>query len=91
MAPVYRLYNPNAGDHHYTMDVNERDILQSYGWKYESINFYSDEYQTVPLYRQYNPNAISGAHNYTIDQHENDYLVSVGWKPEKIAWYALSK
>lgn len=22
--PVYRLYNPNAGDHHYTLDSNER-------------------------------------------------------------------
>ena len=91
MQPVYRLYNPNAGDHHYTTNVNERNTLQTLGWKYEQISFYSDEFKSIPLYRQYNPNAISGAHNYTTDKHENDTLVSLGWKAEDIAWYALEK
>jgi len=55
--PVYRLYNANAGDHHYTMSEGEKEALVSYGWKYEGIGWYSDANQSVPLYRQYNPNA----------------------------------
>ena len=35
--PVYRLYNPNAGDHHYTMSVAERDFLVSVGWNDEGV------------------------------------------------------
>lgn len=87
--PVYRLYNPNAGDHHYTMDPVERDILVLAGWKYEGVGWYSDAEQSIPLYRQYNPNARSGAHNFTTDLAENDSLVSRGWNAEGIAWYGV--
>jgi hypothetical protein len=44
----------------------------------------------VPLWRQYNPNAIAGAHNYTTSEVERDYLVSVGWNHEGIGWYAVA-
>lgn len=88
---VYRLYNPNAGDHHYTTDENEKNILVSVGWKDEEIGWYSAPANgNVPVYREYNPNAkAAGAHNYTTNKVENDFLLSVGWLNEGIAWYAL--
>lgn len=86
-TPVYRLYNPNAGDHHYTMSEEERDNLVSVGWSYEGIAWYSDG--SKPMYRVYNPNAVSGAHHYTGSKDEIDNLVSLGWKYEGIAWYAM--
>ena len=59
------------------------------GWKYEGIGWYSDTNKSVPLYRQYNPNAKSGSHNYTTNKAENDMLVNAGWKAEGVAWYGL--
>nr|WP_276886112.1 hypothetical protein [Allobaculum stercoricanis] len=26
------MYNPNDGNHHYTMNKQEKDVLVSYGW-----------------------------------------------------------
>ncbi len=90
-SPVYRLYNPNAGDHHYTKNASEKDMLVSRGWRYEGIAFYSsdDQKNGVPIYRQYNPNAKSGAHNYTSNRAEHDRLVRLGWHDEGIAWYGV--
>ncbi|MEY8308449.1 hypothetical protein AAK899_02860 [Erysipelotrichaceae bacterium 51-3] len=45
----------------------------------------------VPLYRQYNPNAVAGAHNYTTNKAENDYLASIGWNTEDIAWHDVKQ
>lgn len=90
-SPVYRLYNPNAGDHHYTKNASEKDMLVSRGWRYEGVAFYSNDDQKngVPIYRQYNPNAKSGAHNYTSNRAEHDRLVRLGWRDEGIAWYGV--
>ena len=87
---VYRLYNPNAGDHHYTVSASEKNTLVSYGWKYEGEGWKSAAKDgNTPVYRQYNPYANgAGSHNYTTDKAENDYLVSLGWTPEGTAWYA---
>lgn len=87
--PVYRLYNKNGGEHHYTMKESEKDALVSLGWKDEGIGWYSDVNHTVPLYRQYNPNAFANNHNYTTSKGENDYLAKLGWKPEGIGWYGI--
>lgn len=86
--PIYRLYNKNAGDHHYTTNAAERDHLVSLGWKDEGVTAYSDAEKSVPVYRQYNPNAKAGAHNFTTNVAENNMLVGVGWKAEGIGWYA---
>ncbi|MBW3079656.1 L,D-transpeptidase family protein [Bifidobacterium simiiventris] len=89
-VPVYRLYNPNAGDHHYTLNSYERDSLVRAGWRYEGIGWYSsDTNRAYPLYRQYNPNAKSGAHNYTLNRNEVTMLVKAGWKDEGLAWYGV--
>ena len=88
--PVYRLYNPNGGDHHYTLSAEERDKLKKVGWKYEGIGWYSDTSKSVPLYRQYNPNAKSGSHNFTTSKKENDNLKKIGWRAEGIGWYGVN-
>ena len=88
--PMYRLYNPNAGDHHYTTNANERDHLRQVGWSYEGIGWYSDDARAVVLYRLYNPNAVAGAHHYTTNAYERDQLTNVGWRYEGTAWYGMS-
>ncbi|MDO4621789.1 MAG: lasso peptide biosynthesis protein [Eubacteriales bacterium] len=118
-VPVYRLYNPNAGDHHYTTVLSEKAFLENAGWQYEGIAFYSCESDgnrqdllaagdgtveraadgsdrvwsaerktsAVPLFREYNPRAESGAHNYTSSSAEHENLIRLGWQEEGIAWY----
>lgn len=83
---VYRLYNPNAGDHHYTTSASERDWLTPKGWRYEGVGWRTGG--SKPVYRAYNPNAVSGAHHFTTNKAEINKLVSVGWRYEGIGWYS---
>lgn len=89
--PVYRVYNPNSQDHHYTLSENEKDTLVRLGWRDEGIGWYSDPTKHMPVYREYNPNAITGNHNYTTSLTEHQALVKLGWHNEDIAWYALKE
>ena len=50
---MYRLFNENSGENHYTKDEGERDYLDEIGWNYESIAFYSDDNKGVPFLRYY--------------------------------------
>lgn len=86
---VYRLYNPNAGDHHYTPSAAEREMLLEAGWSDEGVGWKTGG--TVPLYRQYNPNAIAGSHNFTTSKDENASLVAAGWREEGIGWYGIGE
>ncbi len=61
----------------------------SVGCKDEGIGWYSDDAQSLPIFRQYNPNAVAGAHNFTSSKGENDWLVSVCWKGEGVGWYGV--
>ena len=91
--PVYRLYNGNGGEHHYTMNKAEKDMLVRAGWKYEGIGWYSadpKDSNSIPLLREYNPNALANNHNYTTSKPEHNWLISLGWKDEGKAWYALN-
>lgn len=83
---MYRLYNPNSGEHFYTADVNERNNLVDVGWTYEGVGWTAPSTSNTPVYRLYNANA--GDHHYTIDASERDNLVKVGWKYEGIGWYS---
>ena len=74
----------------YTTSAHERDCLVSVGWNDEGVGWYSDDAQTVPLYRQFNPYAWCGTHNYTTSAHERDCLVSLGWRDEGVAWYGVA-
>lgn len=83
---MYRLYNPNSGEHFYTSDAAERDMLSEIGWKYEGVAWQAPKTSDTPVYRVYNPN--SGEHHYTLETVEKEYLVSIGWKDEGIGWYS---
>ncbi len=67
--PVYRLYNPNTGEHFYTVNEVEYEYLQSVGWNDEGIGWYGAG-SGEAVYRLYNPNAIGGDHYYTKSRGE---------------------
>lgn len=83
-AAMYRLYNPNSGEHFYTADASERNNLKRVGWKYEGVGWTAPTKSNTPVYRLY-----SGTdHHYTTDASERDYLIKVGWKYEGVGWYS---
>lgn len=84
MYPLYRLYNPNSGEHFYTGDDTEKNSLVLAGWKYEGIGWYGPESTHTPVYRLYNKTA--GDHHYTTDSKEKNTLVRLGWKYEGVKW-----
>ena len=83
---MYRLYNPNSGEHFYTASTTEKNNLVNLGWRYEGIGWKAPVSSNTPVYRLYNKNA--GDHHYTMNEKEKDYLVSIGWKYEGIGWYS---
>ena len=85
--PLYRVYNPNSGEHFYTEAKVERDYLVNVGWNDEGIGWYSPKTSSYPVYRLYNPNA--GDHHFTMMKEEKDELARIGWKYEGISWYSL--
>ena len=83
---MFRLYNPNSGEHFYTGNVAERDHLAAVGWKYEGVGWAAPAKSGTPVYRMYNPNA--GDHHYTMNKAEHDMLVRLGWRSEGVGWYS---
>ena len=79
----YRLYNPNSGEHFYTQDQYERDVLYRQGWYKEGTGWYSP-IEGEAVFRLYNPN--SGEHHYTLDSNEASTLAKLGWKEEGTAF-----
>ena len=86
---MFRLYNPNSGEHFYTASEKEKNNLVTVGWRYEGIAWNAPKTSNTPVYRLYNPNA--GDHHYTTSAAEKDNLVKVGWKYEGIGWYSTAK
>lgn len=76
---VYRVYNPNTGEHFYPTSTYERDANVKAGWRNEGILEYSPTSGT-PIYRIYNPNAKGGDHYYTSSKYEAQTRVKEGWK-----------
>lgn len=85
-VPMYRLYNPNSGEHFYTSNSRERDSLVQSGWYTEGIGWVAPAYSNTPVYRLYNKKV--GDHHYTTDSKERDSLVRLGWQDEGIRWYS---
>ena len=83
-TPMFRLYNPNSGEHFYTGSVEERDYLVSLGWQYEGVAWHAPIATGLPVYRMFNPN--SGDHHYTMSEDEVTMLREAGWQYEGIAW-----
>lgn len=83
---MYRLYNPNSGEHFYTSSERERKALAKQGWNDEGFAWEGPSYSNTPVYRLYNENA--GDHHYTPSKKERDNLIKQGWKDEGIGWYS---
>lgn len=81
---VYRVYNPNSGEHLHTMNANERNFLVNLGWRYEGVSMLVTP-TGHQLHRIYNPN--SGEHHYTLNMNEINMLKRAGWRYEGIAWH----
>ncbi|MBQ3509756.1 MAG: hypothetical protein IJA90_07065 [Peptococcaceae bacterium] len=86
--PMYRLYNPNSGEHFYTGSVEERDMLDNVGWMYEGVAWNAPANGGTPIYRLFNPN--NSDHHYTGSIEERDMLVNVGWQYEGVCWNSAS-
>lgn len=83
---MYRLYNPYTGEHLFTLDQNERDMLCGYGWVYESVAWDSPASSSTPVFRLYNP--YSSEHFYTSSESEYAWLASIGWNQEGVSFYS---
>lgn len=87
---LYRMYNPNSGEHIYTTSKAGADMLTKAGWRNETASataWKSPVKSACPIYQFYNPN--SGFHHYSMTQAEIDMLTKAGWKLEGVAWYGL--
>lgn len=84
-VPVYRAYNPNDGDHLYTISQKEYQQVIAAGWKDEGLAWNSVSTGKT-VYRLYNPN--SGEHFYTIDLDEYNNVAKKGWNKEGIGFYS---
>ena len=73
--PMYRLFNPNSGEHFYTRDTGERDHLRKIGWNYEGIGWQAPT-SGDPVYRLYN--RYNGEHFYTLNAKERDSITKQG-------------
>lgn len=82
---MYRLYNPNSGEHFYTSSDVERSAVVAAGWIDEGVGWTAPD-DGIQVYRLYNPYA--GEHHYTISVEERDMLVSVGWIWEEGGWFS---
>ncbi len=81
---VYRLYNPNTGDHLYTKSYLEAMGVYMAGWNYEGIAWVSPK-DGDPVYRLLNPN--DGTHAFG-PEAEKDGLLKLGWKLEGVAFFS---
>lgn len=82
---MYRMYNPNSGEHFYTRSDEEREMLIGVGWTYEGVGWNAPS-TGLPVYRLYNANG--GEHHYTMSTDECDMLVNAGWLLEGVGWYS---
>lgn len=87
-ANMYRLYNPNTGEHFYTAQLAERNTLVNVGWDSEGIGWKAPAHSDSPVYRLYNPHVKGGDHHYTLSLAEKNKLVRLGWSYEGVGWYS---
>ena len=87
-SPLYRLFQPKNGEHHYTLSAEERDICSSrWGWEYEGVAWDCPASSDIPVYRLFN--RTTGLHHYTTSADEREICVNRwGWEYEGVAWYS---
>ena len=81
-AQLFRMYNPNSGEHLYTPVGWECVELQSKGWMSEGMAAYIpyvavNQWQGPIVARVYNPNTDD--HFYSSSSAEIRHLVNLGW------------
>ena len=81
---MYRMFNPNTGEHFYTGSMEERKMLEAAGWKYEGVGFTFPASTGLPVYRLFQPS--TGEHLYTMDEAEKETLMAQGWNMEGVAF-----
>ena len=81
---MFRMYNPNTGEHFYTGSEVERDDLIEAGWQYEGVGFTFPKNTGAPVHRLFQPS--TGEHLYTMDEAEKDRLLAEGWNYEGVAF-----
>ena len=84
MVDMFRMYDPNSGEHFYTGSTVERDNLVAVGWQYEGVGFTFPLTTGDPVHRLYDP--VYGEHLYTMDVEEMNELLAKGWNYEGIAF-----
>ena len=82
---MFRMYDPNSGEHFYTGSEVERENLVAAGWHYEGVGFTFSRTTGAPVYRLYDRNNTF-EHLYTMDEAEKNKLVAQGWELEGIAF-----
>lgn len=91
---VYRMYDPNRGEHFYTKDASEASDLVKLGWVHESNADFTvvdaTDVDAIPVYRMYNPHD-GGMHFYTERASEAKNLTAAGWRYEGISHYVFNK
>ena len=86
-TPVYRLFNTKNGQHFYTANKEEHDILVAKGWNDEGIAWQVRAAASKPVYRLFDKSG-TGRHLFTSDAAIRDSYIAKGWADEGIAWYA---
>ncbi|MBT1166839.1 InlB B-repeat-containing protein [Bifidobacterium simiarum] len=96
--PVYREYNRRSGNHNWTLNKAEHDMLVRLGWKDEGVAWYTSP-TGQNVYRLYNPKPYhkpkngrgngGGEHVYTTSYGEYLAVVRAGWRGEGVAWKSL--
>ena len=84
MVDMFRMYDPNSGEHFYTGSMEERENLVAVGWQYEGVGFTFPLTTGDPVHRLYDP--ATGEHLYTMDIFEMNRLLARGWNYEGIAF-----
>ncbi len=83
---MFRLYNPNSGEHFYTANPDEAKNVVEAGWRWEGIGWVAPS-EGAPVYRLY-----SGTdHHYTKNAGERDWLITQGWKYEGVGWFSADE
>ena len=77
---VYRLYNPNTGDHLFTANFAEAQNVANAGWTYEGVGWQSPA-EGEEVYRLYQGNV----HDYVFKKDVSK-LESEGWTCECVAF-----
>ena len=86
---VYRLYNKYDGDHMFTTNESEYNLLVGLGWTGEGKAWTAPGSSDIKVFRLYNP--YSGDHFFTTDAKEYASLGEIGWNQEGVAFYSADK